>query len=168
MRGRGQEEKVSKPETIRLTEDLGKAEDHVKRAISRYKDLGSLPDNKLKAKTGLANLQRDIRQTMQSLKKNQTLRFRRSAKEAFKLGIAGGLDELAHAKWPQFGGLASKEKAGLARDMFALVDRDALDFLTNYSLVLAGDVQRDLADGIKRTILSGIALGKGPGDMVPR
>jgi len=47
-----------------------------------------------------------------------------------------------------------------------LVDTDALDFMTNYNLVLAGDVNRELADGIKRVVMGGIATGKGVEDIV--
>ncbi len=38
--------------------------------------------------------------------------------------------------------------------------------MANYNLVLAGDVHRELEAGIKRTILSGIATGKGVEDIV--
>jgi len=38
--------------------------------------------------------------------------------------------------------------------------------MIRYNLTLAGDVQRELADGIKRTILNGIATGKGTDDIV--
>jgi hypothetical protein len=48
----------------------------------------------------------------------------------------------------------------LSTKVFTLVDTDALDFMANYNVVLAGDVSRELSDGIKRTILSGIATGK--------
>ncbi len=54
----------------------------------------------------------------------------------------------------------------LTTSVFTLIDTDALDFMANYNLVLAGDVHRELADGIKRTILSGVATGKGADDIV--
>ncbi len=50
--------------------------------------------------------------------------------------------------------------------MFSIVDASALDFMTRYNLTLAGDVQRELSDGIKRTILNGIVTGKGSDDIV--
>ncbi|CAM2066728.1 Minor capsid protein [Sulfidibacter corallicola] len=148
-----------------LTEVLDQAEQNVKKAITRYASLGSLPDNKLKARDGLERLQADIQETMRELKKAQTLRFRRSVKDAFKLGIQGGVDELVEARWPGWS-LDAEGVQSLARDAFTLIDRDALDFMVNYSLVLAGDVQRELSGGIKRTILSGITTGKGPNDIV--
>jgi SPP1 gp7 family putative phage head morphogenesis protein len=38
--------------------------------------------------------------------------------------------------------------------------------MAQYNLTLAGDVHRELADGIKRTILNGVATGKGADDIV--
>ncbi len=38
--------------------------------------------------------------------------------------------------------------------------------MSQYNLVLAGDVHRELADGILRTVMSGIATGKGVEDIV--
>lgn len=38
--------------------------------------------------------------------------------------------------------------------------------MVNYNVILAGDVHRELAGGIKRTIMSGIATGKGTDDIV--
>jgi SPP1 gp7 family putative phage head morphogenesis protein len=54
----------------------------------------------------------------------------------------------------------------LATRVFTLVDTDALDFMTNYNLVLTGDVNRELADGIKRVVMGGVATGKGVEDIV--
>lgn len=48
--------------------------------------------------------------------------------------------------------------------MFTIVDTNALDFMAQYNLALAGD--RELLSGIKRTILNGIATGKGADDIV--
>ena len=38
--------------------------------------------------------------------------------------------------------------------------------MSQYNLVLAGDVHRELAHGIRRTVMSGIATGKGVEDIV--
>ena len=42
----------------------------------------------------------------------------------------------------------------------AVIHTDALDFMANYNKVLVGDVHRELADGIRKTIFSGVATGK--------
>ncbi len=149
-----------------VTDSLAQAEDLVKRSILRYDQLGSLPDNKLKAKTGLEQLQADINETMRDLKKDQTLRLRRVTKEAFRNGILGGFKELVEARWPGFAKLKKDDTTSLANNAFTLIDRDALDFLANYTVVLAGDVQRELADGIKRTLLTAVTTGKGTADIV--
>lgn len=84
---------------------------------------------------------------MHTLRREQTLTFRRTTREAFRLDIRRGIDELATR-------------------VFTLVDTDALDFMANYNLVLAGDVHRELADGIKRALFSRITTGKGIEDIV--
>lgn len=149
-----------------VAEDLAQAEDLVKRSILRYSQVGSLPDNKLKARNGLQRLQADIAETMKILKWDQTLRFRRSVNGAFRNGIAGGIGELITARFPGYVGLNKNDTSSLARHAFTLVDRDALDFMANYAVTLAGDVQRELAEGIKRTLLTAITTGKGPADIV--
>jgi len=149
-----------------LTAMLGDAEDEVRRAILRYKSLGSLPDNKLAALEGLKKLQADIREATSRLHRDQTLLFRKTAKASFRQGIYRGIDEFAAAQLPFYRDLTPEGIDKLATRVFTIVDTDALDFMTNYNLVLAGDVHRELADGIKRTVMNGIATGKGVEDIV--
>ena len=149
-----------------LTRALAEAEEQVRRAILHYKSLGSLPDNKLAALEGLRKLDAELREIMRTLRREQTLTFRRTAREAFRLGIRRGIDELALARMPFYRDLTPEGIDKLATRVFTLVDTDALDFMANYNLVLAGDVHRELADGIKRTVMSGIATGKGVEDIV--
>jgi len=148
-----------------LTAMLGDAEDEVRRAILRYKSLGSLPDNKLAALEGLKKLQADIREATSRLHRDQTLLFRKTAKTSFRQGIYRGIDEFAAAQLPFYRDLTPEGIDKLATRVFTIVDTDALDFMTNYNLVLAGDVHRELADGIKRTVMNGIATGKGVEDI---
>ncbi len=152
--------------TASLTQALKQAEGEVKAAIGRYGDPASLPENKLAGLRGLEKLQAEIDEAMKSLKHKQTLAFRRSTKESFLNGVAGGIGELADAALPFYADLTPGGIDNLATKVFQIVDTDALDFLTQYNLTLAGDVHRELSDGIKRTLLSGIATGKGAGDIV--
>ena len=149
-----------------LTAMLTDAEGEVRRAILRYKSLGSLPDNKLAALEGLKKLQADIREATSRLHRDQTLLFRKTAKASFRQGIYRGIDEFAAAQLPFYRDLTPEGIDKLATRVFTIVDTDALDFMTNYNLVLAGDVHRELADGIKRTVMNGIATGKGVEDIV--
>ena len=149
-----------------LTGMLAGAEEEVRRAILRYKSLGSLPDNKLAALEGLKKLQADIQETTSRLHREQTLLFRKTAKTSFRQGIYRGIDEFAAAQFPFYRDLTPEGIDKLATRVFTLVDTDALDFMTNYNLVLAGDVNRELADGIKRVVMGGIATGKGVEDIV--
>ena len=152
--------------TAQLTQSLNKAEQEVARAILKYRTLGSLPDNKLAALKGLENLQSELDVVMRQLKRDQTLVFRKSTKDAFKGGITQGITELTSASLPFYADLKPSGIDKLATKVFTIVDTNALDFMTQYSLTLAGGVHRELSDGIKRTILSGIATGKGADDIV--
>ncbi len=149
-----------------LTGMLSGAEDEVRGAILRYKSLGSLPDNQLAALEGLKKLQADIRESMIRLRREQTLRFRQAARTSFRQGISGGIEDFATAQLPFYRDLTPEGIDKLATRAFTLVDTDALDFMSQYNLVLAGDVHRELADGIRRTVMSGIATGKGVEDIV--
>jgi hypothetical protein len=149
-----------------LTAMLAAAAEEVRRAILRYKDLGFLPDNKLAALEGLKILQTDIQETTSRLHRELTLLFRKTAKTSFPQGVYRGIDEFAAAQLPFYRDLTPEGINKLATRVFTLVDTDALVCMTNYNLVLAGAVNRELADGIKRTIMSGIATGKGADDIV--
>lgn len=151
---------------LQLTQSLKTAQEQVYKALLRYKSLGSLPENKLAALKGLEKLDAQIREAMDALLKDQTLIWRSSARVAFRTGIYRGFEEFAVAQIPSYKDLTPQRIDKLTTSVFTLIDTDALDFMVNYDLVLAGDVQRELADGIKRTILSGIITGKGTDDIV--
>ncbi len=151
---------------FQLTQSLQTAQEQVLKAVLRYRSLGSLPENKLAALKGLEKLDAEVREAMDTLSKDHTLMFRSSARGAFRAGIYRGIDEFAVAQMPFYRDLKPDGIDKLATSVFTLIDTDALDFMVNYDLVLASDVQRELADGIKRTILSGIVTGKGTDDIV--
>ena len=148
-----------------MTDALAAAEKDVRQAILKYKSLGSLPAKKLAALKGLEQLQGELGEITATVKKEHTLRFKKATKEAFTLGIGAGIDELADAALPFYQDLTPQGIDKLSSKVFTLVDTDALDFMANYNLVLTGDVHRELADGIKRTILAGIATGKSAEDI---
>ena len=152
--------------TADLTHSLKAAQDEVLAVIGKYKSLGSLPDNKLAGLKGLEKLQAEIDETTTTLKREHTLRFRQGSKAAFRKGIYHGIDEFAAAQMPFYRDLKPDGIEKLSTKVFTLVDTDAMDFMVSYNLTLAGDVHRELAAGIKRTILSGITTGKGAGDIV--
>ena len=152
--------------TAQLTQALKQAEDEVAHTILQYRSLASLPDNKLAALKGLEKLQSELDDTLRQLKREQTLVIRKSTKESFRLGIHRGIGELADAALPFYADLKPDGIDKLTTKVFTIVDTNALDFMTQYNLTLAGDVHRELSDGIKRTILNGIATGKGADDIV--
>ena len=144
-----------------LSQSLADAEDGVKKSILHYKTLGSLPDSKVAALEGLRKLEAEIAEITRVLEREQTLRFRKTTKESFKQGIYHGIEDLAFAQMPFYKDLTPDGIDKLSTRVFTLVDTDALDFMANYNVILAGDVNRELADGIKRVVMSGIATGKG-------
>lgn len=149
-----------------LTQLLMSAQKQVHTAILKYKTLGSLPDNKLAAVKGLEKLNAEIQGVMKILKRDQTLAFREAGEVAFKKGIYSGIEVFASAQLPFYRDLTPAGIDKLTTSVFTIIDADALDFLSNYNLVLIDDIERELADGIKRTILSGIVMGKGTDDIV--
>lgn len=152
--------------TAQLTQSLNKAEQEVAQAILKYRSLGSLPDNKLAALKGLEKLQGELDDVLRQLKRDQTLVFRKGTKDAFKGGIAQGITELTSASLPFYADLKPDGIDKLATKVLTIVDTNALDFMTQYNLTLAGDVNRELADGIKRVIMQGIIEGKGTDEIV--
>ena len=148
-----------------LTQSLKSAEKLVRSALAEYRSLGSLPDNKLAALRGLEKLDAEIADAMKALRRDQTLMFRQASRAAFRSGVYRGIEEFSAAQMPFYKGLTPEGIDRLTTSVFTLIDTDALDFMANYNLVLAGDVHRELADGIKRTILSGVATGRGADDI---
>ena len=149
-----------------LTQSLVSARKQVHAAMLGFGNLGSLPDNKLAAKQGLDKLDSEIGDVLKSLERDQTLMFKRSGKAAFRSGVYRGIEEFATAQMPFYKDLTPDGIDKLTTSVFTLIDTDALDFMANYNLVLVGDVHRELADGIRKTIFSGVATGKSARDIV--
>ena len=147
--------------TAPLTQSLKQTEQDVAQAILRYRSLGSLSDNELAALTGLEKLQTELDDLLRQLQREHTLLFRHGTRHAFQGGIRQGIAALTTASLPFYADLQPTGIDKLATRVFTLVDRHALDFITRYTLTLAGDVSRELADGIKRGIMQGIISGKG-------
>ncbi len=151
---------------FQLTGVLKSAQEQVHKALLAYRDVGSLPDNKLAAVNGLGKLDAQIQDAMRALRKDQSLMFRQSSRAAFRSGVYRGIEEFASAQMPFYRDLTPDGIDKLTTSVFTLIDTDVLDFMTNYNLVLVGDVSRELESGIKRTILSGITTGKGVREIV--
>lgn len=149
-----------------LSQSLKSAQDQVHKALSVYKDVGSLPENKLAAVNGLEKLDGQIQEAMKALRKDQSLVFRKASQASFRSGVYRGIDEFTAAQMPFYRDLTPDGIDKLTTSVFTLIDTDALDFMANYNLVLLGDVHQELASGIKRTILSGITTGKSVRDIV--
>ena len=66
---------------------------------------------------------------------------------------------------PFYRDLTPEGTDGLATRAFTLIDADTLDFMSQYTLMLAGDVHRELTDGIRRAVMCGIDSDKGVEDI---
>lgn len=62
---------------------------------------------------------------------------------------------------PLYRDLMPEGVAGLATLAFTLIDADALDFMSQFTLMPVGDVHRELTDGIRRAVMCGIDSDKG-------
>ena len=83
-----------------LTQSLKSAEKQVRSALANYRNVGSLPDNKLAALKGLEKLDAEIADVMKALRKDQTLAFRQGSKTAFRSGVYRGIEEFSAAQMP--------------------------------------------------------------------
>ncbi len=149
-----------------LTAALAQARKDVAVSILGLKSLGALPGSKIIQLKGLQELKSEINDVLAQLRRTQNLTMRKGVKESFHLGIQNGIGEFTEARLPQYLDLTPEGIGKLARQAFTLIDTDALDFQSQYALQLAGSVHGELHDGIHRTLLSGIATGKGAKDIV--
>lgn len=145
---------------------LLQAQQTIGNSILRYRTLGSLPDNQFAAMKGLESLNAEISDALSRMRREHTLAFKRGIKESFHQGIGGGIAEFAEAQMPGYRDLTPDGIDKLATKAFTILDTDALDFMGEYTLVLAGSVHKDVEDGIKRTVMSGIATGKSADQIV--
>jgi len=84
---------------------------------------------------------------------------------AYLEGIKDGAHFMKQIKIPDYRVLKSGEINSLASSIFAMVDKDAIDFLIRYRIELMGDVAEQLKREIKHRITGGIALGKSTPDI---
>lgn len=149
-----------------LTDELAQTRDKVVTAITAYKTLGSLPDNKLAGLKGLEQLEAAIGGIMGELKRAHTVRFRAETKASFRMGVYAGLQEFVDAQLPEYATLTPSGLDKLGTKAFQIVDTQALDFLANYTTTLAGDVDTETTAGIMRVIRGAIASGGSVEDIV--
>jgi SPP1 gp7 family putative phage head morphogenesis protein len=149
-----------------LVDVLEKAEKEVKLSILHYKNLGSLTEGKTINQKALKRLQGQIEDIRAELEKNQSLILTEGVKTTYRQGMYYSIDSLVKAKLPFYADLTEDGIDKMAANVFQLIDTQALNFLVNFNIQLAGDVSRELADGINKTIQLGIASGKGAPDIV--
>jgi len=143
----------------KITEALARAEKDVKAALLHYSTLGDLPEGKVASQRSLRRLQGEIRAIVAHVRDEHRLILGRASTESFKRGIGHGIEEFVEAQLPFYRDLDEAGIDKMTTNVFTVVDTSALDFMTRFNIQLAGDVSRDLASGINRTIQAGIATG---------
>jgi hypothetical protein len=158
--------KYTQAQVDSLLDVLEKAEKEVKLSILDYKNLGSLTEGKTINQKALKRLQGQIEEIRAELEKNQSLILTEGVKTVYKQGMYDSVESLVKAKLPFYADLTEDGINKMAGNVFQLIDTQALDFMVNFNIQLAGDVSRELADGINQKIQLGIAAGKGAPDIV--
>jgi len=144
---------------------LRQGEKDVKTTLLHYADLGSLPEGKAPNQKSLRRLQWQIRDIIGGVKKEHSLILTTATRESYKAGIHHGIADLARAKMPFYRDLTVDGIKQCGSNIFTLIDKDALDFMVNYNVQLAGDVSRELLGGINKAVQLGIVSGKSVPDI---
>jgi len=150
----------------KVTDVLARAEKDVKDALLKISTLGDLPEGKLANQRSLKRLQGEIRAITAQVRDEHRLILRHAATDSFKRGISHGIEEFAAAQLPFYKDLGPDGVGKMSTNVFTVIDTAALDFMTRYNLQLAGDVSRELADGLNRAVQTGIATGMSVRDIV--
>ena len=150
----------------KVTDVLQRAEKEVKAALLHYSTLGDLTEGKVANQRSLRRLDGEIRAIIAQVRDEHRLILKGAGKEGFKRGLAHGIGEFAAAQLPFYKDLGPDGINKMSTNVFTIVDTSALDFMTRFNIQLAGDVSRELADGINRTIQTGIATGMSVKDIV--
>jgi SPP1 gp7 family putative phage head morphogenesis protein len=153
-------DKYAQEKVDRLIKALETADKEVKASLLHYKNLGSLTKGKFLNQQSQKRLRGQIREITEKLKKNHSLIMTKAVKTTYKQGMYDGIESLVMGRLPDYADLTKNGIKKLTANVFNLIDTADLDFLVNFNLQLAGDVSRELADGIIQKIQLGIATGK--------
>jgi len=143
-----------------LMKALKAASEDVAKQIKRFEEKAALKPWQEMRLAILKDLETEIDGIASELAKDWKVGIRARAEESMKLGIEDGIGQLEALEHPDFQDLSDLKRQSLLTRTFSTIDRAAVDFLANYEVTLLGDVSRELATGIKRTITQGVLEGK--------
>ena len=149
-----------------VTGVLARAEKDVKAALLKMSTLGDLPDGKLANQRSLRRLQGEIRAIATQVRDEHRLILKHASADSFKRGMSHGIEEFVAAQLPFYKDLGPDGIDKMSTNVFTVIDTSALDFMTRFNMQLAGDVSRELADGLNRVVQTGIATGMSVKDIV--
>ena len=144
----------------RVTDSLQRAEKDVKASLLHYANLGSLPEGKAVNQASLRKLRDQIGGIIRDVRDEHSLIMKTAVTDSDTAGIHSGIGDLVRAKMPFYRDLTPVGIKQTGSSVFTLINKDALDFMANYNVQLAGDVSRELTDGINRAIQTGIVSGR--------
>jgi len=143
-----------------LTKALKAASDDVAKQIRHFEERAALKPWQEMRLAILKDLETEIDGIAKELSEDWKVGIRANVEGAMKLGIEDGIGQLEALEHPDFQDLSDLKRQSLLTRTFSTIDRAAVDFLANYEVTLLGDVSRELASGIKRTITQGVLEGK--------
>ncbi|MBI5789191.1 MAG: minor capsid protein [Candidatus Schekmanbacteria bacterium] len=161
-----QRDKYTQSQIDSLINVLEAVEKEVKLNLLRYDNLGSLTGVKKINQKALKQLQKQVGEIITDLEKNHSLIMTKAIKTTYKQGMYDSIEALVKGKLPSYNDLTDQGIEKMTGNVFQLVDTQALDFMTNFNIQLAGEVSRELKDGINQVISLGISTGKGAPDIV--
>ena len=142
-----------------MVELLKKGELSIKSQLIKYTEISDLTPGQKVFQSRLKMLESDLARTISQVKKEQTLLITTATKASFQSGVTNGISELKNAKFPRWDVLSSETQEQLAKQVFSLIDRNALDFMVRFNIQLVGNVHKELLSGIKQGISLGIIRG---------
>jgi len=142
-----------------MVETLKRGELSIKSQLVKYSEVSDLTPGQKVFQSRLKGLESDLARIMKQIQKDQALAFTTATKTSFQSGVSDAISELKNAKFPRWDVLSSERQGKLAKDVFSLIDRNALDFLVRFNIQLVGNVHKELLSGIKQGITLGIIRG---------
>jgi SPP1 gp7 family putative phage head morphogenesis protein len=143
-----------------LLRPLESAANDVAKQIRKYEDKLTLKPWQQMRLEVLKDLQGEIDGVAAELRDSWKVGIRANVEGAMRLGIEDGIGQLQAMQAPDFKDLTDVSRNALVKRTFSTIDRTAVDFLANYQVQLLGDVSRELASGIQRTVTHGVLVGK--------
>ena len=139
---------------------LSQAAKQVKEHLQHFEEIAPLSSGQSYRLSQLNSLKQNIDNLRNNIEYGLTNYATGQTEQSFRQGIYDGINEFKTLKHPEYVSIKAAEVHMLAASVFSQIDKDALDFLARYRLVLLGNVSDKLAGEIKNRISAGVISGK--------